>query len=76
MHRMPELDIPTLHICGWYDDDGASTFMNYPEARRAAASKDEQYVLIGPWPHASAICNTRSLTVTSGVRRIRVSPSP
>ena len=58
MHRMAELDIPALHICGWYDDDGPSTFNNYPNARRLALSKDEQYVLIGPWPHAT---NTKSI---------------
>ena len=51
MHRMAELDLPALHICGWYDDDGASTYNNYPNARRLARSRDEQYVLIGPWPH-------------------------
>ncbi|MCD6118476.1 CocE/NonD family hydrolase, partial [bacterium] len=53
MHRMGELDIPALHICGWYDDDGASTFMNYPRARAIAPAKDEQCVMIGPWPHAT-----------------------
>jgi len=58
MHRMDELDLPALHICGWYDDDGASTYNNYPNARRLAASNAEQYVLIGPWPHAT---NTKSI---------------
>lgn len=58
MHRMAELDIPALHICGWYDDDGPSTFNNYPNARKLASSKDEQCVLIGPWPHAT---NTKSI---------------
>ncbi len=53
MHRMNELDIPALHICGWYDDDGPSTFNNYPNARKFAGSKNEQYILIGPWPHAT-----------------------
>ncbi|MCX6646228.1 MAG: CocE/NonD family hydrolase [bacterium] len=58
MHRMNELDIPALHICGWYDDDGPSTFNNFPNARKIAKSKDEQYLLIGPWPHAT---NTKSV---------------
>ena len=58
MHRMAELDIPALHICGWYDDDGASTYSNFPNARKLAKSKNEQYVLIGPWPHAT---NTKSI---------------
>jgi len=58
MHRMAELDVPALHICGWYDDDGISTYENYPNARRLAKSRDEQYVLIGPWPHAT---NTKTV---------------
>ena len=62
MDRMAELDVPALHICGWYDDDGASTYNNYPAARRLAKSRDEQYVLIGPWPHA-----TNTKTVVQGV---------
>ncbi|MFH1676526.1 MAG: CocE/NonD family hydrolase [bacterium] len=58
MHRMAELDIPALHICGWYDDDGASTYNNFPNARKLAKSANDQYVLIGPWPHAT---NTKSI---------------
>jgi len=53
MHRMAELDIPALHICGWYDDDAPSTYNNFPNARKIAKSKNDQYLLIGPWPHAT-----------------------
>ncbi len=53
MHRMTELDIPALHICGWYDDDGASTYNNFPNARRISKARDGQYLLVGPWPHAT-----------------------
>ncbi|MCU0726970.1 MAG: CocE/NonD family hydrolase, partial [Planctomycetes bacterium] len=38
------------------DDDGISTFANYPAARKLAGSRDGQYLLVGPWPHAT---NTR-----------------
>jgi putative CocE/NonD family hydrolase len=58
MHRMAELDIPALHICGWYDDDMPSTINNFPNARKLAKSRDEQYLLMGPWPHAT---NTKSV---------------
>jgi hypothetical protein len=58
MHRMNELDVPALHICGWYDDDGASTYNNFPLARKVSPSREEQYLLIGPWPHAT---NTKSI---------------
>jgi hypothetical protein len=53
MHRMNELDIPALHICGWYDDDMPSTINCFPSARKVAKSKDQQYLLMGPWPHAT-----------------------
>ncbi len=53
MHRMAELDIPALHVSGWYDDDGISTFANYPTARRVSKAPDGQYLLVGPWPHAT-----------------------
>ena len=62
MHRMAELDVPALHVTGWYDDDGPSTYNNFPNARKLAKSADEQYVLIGPWPHA-----TNTKTVVQGV---------
>ncbi len=62
MHRMEELDIPALHICGWYDDDGISTFANYPAARALSKCADGQYLLIGPWPHA-----TNTKTIIHGV---------
>jgi putative CocE/NonD family hydrolase len=53
MHRMAELDIPALHISGWYDDDGISTWANYPESRKVSKCPDGQYLIVGPWPHAT-----------------------
>jgi len=53
MHRIGELDVPALHICGWYDDDGPSTYNNFPNARRSAISENEQYVLILSLIHIS-----------------------
>jgi uncharacterized protein len=51
----PDLvQVPVLHISGWYDDEQIGTPLNYvgvstkgaPEARKA------QRLLMGPWPHA------------------------
>jgi uncharacterized protein len=55
MHRFPEANVPALHICGWYDDDGISTYMNYPgmRAQAPAAVRDEQRLIVGCWPHAT-----------------------
>jgi hypothetical protein len=54
MHLRSRVDIPAMHICGWYDDDGIATYLNYPGMRKDAATqkaRDEQRLIIGPWPH-------------------------
>jgi putative CocE/NonD family hydrolase len=52
--RFEEIDLPVLHISGWYDDEQIGTPLNYsgmttrgatPEARR------QQRLLMGPWGH-------------------------
>jgi hypothetical protein len=48
------VQVPVLHISGWYDDEQIGTPLNYvgvstkgaPDARKA------QRLLMGPWPHA------------------------
>lgn len=51
-----QLDVPVLHISGWYDDEQVGTPLNYigmttrgatPEAR------SNQRLLMGPWGHAT-----------------------
>ncbi|MCK5848209.1 MAG: CocE/NonD family hydrolase [Caldisericia bacterium] len=54
MDKWNKCDIPIFHICGWYDDDGISTYKNFPGMRKNAktdTAKDSQKLLIGPWPH-------------------------
>jgi putative CocE/NonD family hydrolase len=54
MHQYCDVDIPILHICGWYDDDGISTYRNFPGMREQAKSdrvRDAQELIIGCWPH-------------------------
>lgn len=55
MQHYAEVRIPALHVCGWYDDDGISTYLNYPGMRRSrvAASSlapDESAALRPPLP--------------------------
>jgi len=45
-----KVDIPVLHISGWYDDDQPGTFRNFTAMRRLA--RKGQKLLVGPWPHA------------------------
>jgi putative CocE/NonD family hydrolase len=54
MHQWDKVDIPVMHICGWYDDDGISTYKNFPGMRKNAPNqdtKDKQMLVIGCWPH-------------------------
>ncbi len=54
MDKWARVDIPTLHICGWYDDDGISTYENFPGMRREAMTqeaREAQELVVGCWPH-------------------------
>ncbi|MCD6218271.1 CocE/NonD family hydrolase [bacterium] len=58
MHQWNKVDIPVMHICGWYDDDGISTYMNFPGMRENAPNqetKDNQQLIVGCWPHKTNI---------------------
>jgi putative CocE/NonD family hydrolase len=48
-HRMTEVDVPTLHISGWYDDEEIGTPANF--AAMTAAGRAGQRLLMGPWGH-------------------------
>lgn len=53
--RFAELDLPVLHISGWYDDEQIGTPLNYSGMSRQAASeaaRRSQRMLMGPWGHA------------------------
>jgi len=55
MDKFREVDVPVLHISGWYDDDVIGTHINYIKMREGAASekaRKNQKLIIGPWPHA------------------------
>lgn len=53
--RFEELDIPALHISGWYDDEQVGTPLNYigmTTRGATAAARANQRLLMGPWGHA------------------------
>ena len=56
-HRIGEIDVPALHISGWYDDEEIGTPANF--AAMVAAGRDGQRLLMGPWGHA--VNTTRTL---------------
>jgi putative CocE/NonD family hydrolase len=48
-HRIAEVDMPVLHISGWYDDEEIGTPANFAAMR--AAERPGQRLLMGPWGH-------------------------
>lgn len=53
--RFHELNLPVMHISGWYDDEQISTPMNFVGMKAQGASefaRNNQKLLMGPWGHA------------------------
>lgn len=48
-HRIAEVDLPVLHISGWYDDEEVATPANF--AAMTGAGRSDQRLLMGPWGH-------------------------
>jgi uncharacterized protein len=52
--KFSNIDVPVLHISGWYDDDLIGTHVNYMGMMKSAKSeksRNNQKLIIGPWPH-------------------------
>jgi uncharacterized protein len=52
--RFDQVDVPVLHITGWYDDEQVGTPMNYvgmTTRGRSEHARANQKLLIGPWEH-------------------------
>ena len=56
-HRIGEIDLPVLHVSGWYDDEQIGTPANF--AAMVAAGRSGQRLLMGPWGHA--VTTTRTI---------------
>ena len=48
------IDIPTLAFTGWYDGTEPGTIFYYEGMKEYSPAKDRQYIVIGPWIHATA----------------------
>lgn len=48
--RQDKIDVPVLHIAGWYDDVLRGTTVAYDMMK--ANKRPNQHLLLGPWPHA------------------------
>lgn len=53
--RFHEINLPVMHISGWYDDEQISTPMNFIGMTKRGATefaRNNQKLLMGPWGHA------------------------
>lgn len=46
------IDLPVLHITGWYDGDQPGALYFYEGMVNHSPAADRQFILIGPWDHA------------------------
>lgn len=53
-NKYDQVNLPILHISGWYDDEQAGAIMNYigMTTKGPAEARTRQKLLMGPWPHA------------------------
>ncbi|SDY32933.1 hypothetical protein SAMN05421736_101970 [Evansella caseinilytica] len=52
--KFHRIDVPVLHISGWYDDEQIGTplnFMGMTNNGETEHARSNQKMLIGPWPH-------------------------
>jgi putative CocE/NonD family hydrolase len=53
--RYDEIDVPCLHVTGWYDlEDLLGAFHHYEHMVAASPAGDSQYLLVGPWSHVKS----------------------
>jgi len=52
------LNLPVLHVTGWFDAEQLSSLFYWEGMRAHSPAKDKQYLLIGPWTHGSIFGNT------------------
>jgi putative CocE/NonD family hydrolase len=50
-----EIDLPVLHITGWYDGDQWGELYYYNNMIAHSPAADKQYLLSGPWNHGGTV---------------------
>lgn len=53
--RYHELDVPCLHVTGWYDlEDLTGAFHHYEGMMAASPAREQQRLIVGPWSHGNS----------------------
>ncbi len=50
-----QMDIPVLHLTGWYDACAPGEYHHFRELRKASPAGHRQAMVIGPWDHHGAV---------------------
>ena len=52
-NKFDKVNVPVLHISGWYDDEQVGTPLNFHgmTTKRVAGVRPYQKLVMGPWPH-------------------------
>lgn len=53
--RYDEIDVPCLHVTGWYDqEDLLGAIHHYQLMMADSPARDKQYLIVGPWSHVKS----------------------
>ncbi len=53
--RYDAIDVPCLHVTGWYDlEDLLGAFHHYEEMIAASPARETQRLIVGPWSHVNS----------------------
>jgi putative CocE/NonD family hydrolase len=56
-----EVEVPVLHITGWYDDVQRGTMTNFSRLTAAESTRKQQSLIVGPWDHRCTRTRERTL---------------
>lgn len=52
--RYAGIDVPCLHVTGWYDLEDLLGAIHHYEGMQASPAANRQYLLVGPWSHVKS----------------------
>ena len=60
--RISALDVPALHVTGWYDDVQPGTMINFQRmTEEGCSARTKQRLVVGPWDHGLTRVRGRNL---------------
>jgi uncharacterized protein len=60
-HSYEKIDVPVLHITGWYDGSAPGAIHSFEQMREKSPASANQFLVVGPWDHAGTRTPKRNL---------------